>query len=315
MESTPITEIIKSTGIPAAVDSVRELLEKLVGPAAGEVGELLADGVRSHRFKNQVSILVRSQEILIQAGLSPRAVPLRTLVPMLDAASLEDDPDLSDMWATLIAAAASRPDSDPVPPAFPEIMRQLSPLDARLFNQGFQRWGLPIPPEESAVHWNKLPREAELPGKAITLNNLERLGLVEVDSGVGRDLDTIEREIGKVYQHLADPYSGSTQRPHFWHRRNAKDAGTVVLTALGFAFLRACLPPLVPPLSSPDLDGMSDDDLRDWESITGASVKYVTNEPELAGAFRSTSLQAGEKLRARYEARRAVAKAEKANDA
>lgn len=49
-----------------------------------ELGGLLADQVKFYRFKNQVRILLKAQKFLGEAGVNPRRVPLKTLIPSLE---------------------------------------------------------------------------------------------------------------------------------------------------------------------------------------------------------------------------------------
>jgi hypothetical protein len=109
-------------------------VSKLLGPAVEEVGFFLEDKVRLYRLKNQIRILAKAQEMLVSAGINPKAIPLRTLLPLLDGASLEDDIELSLKWAGLLASAASGEGKENHP-AFPHILGQLSPLDARIIER------------------------------------------------------------------------------------------------------------------------------------------------------------------------------------
>jgi hypothetical protein len=54
-----ISLALAKSGIPAAMEAARKLLEKLMGPVAEEVGLLLQDKVRSYRLRNQLIVLVR----------------------------------------------------------------------------------------------------------------------------------------------------------------------------------------------------------------------------------------------------------------
>jgi Abortive infection alpha len=55
------------------------------------------------------------------------------VIPLLEAASLQDDDELIERWAGLLANATD-PAGSPVEPGFPDVLRQLSPVDARLFD-------------------------------------------------------------------------------------------------------------------------------------------------------------------------------------
>jgi hypothetical protein len=77
-------------------------------------------------------VLSKAQEMLREAGAEPRpVVPLKTVVPLLQYASLEEDEDLQERWAALLANAVGSSD---VHPFFPQALSQLGPIEARLLD-------------------------------------------------------------------------------------------------------------------------------------------------------------------------------------
>ena len=118
-------------GFPLAHEA-KQLIEKFLGPAFGEVGELFADRVRKYRLKNQVRTLRAAEQILAQEGLSPKAVNLKIFVPLLEAAALEEDQDMAARWAKLLATAADPRRPADIEPSFIEVLKQLSPTQAKI---------------------------------------------------------------------------------------------------------------------------------------------------------------------------------------
>ena len=119
------------------VEDARRFLEKIVGPPLEELGGLLADQVRLFRFKKQVEILKEAQKILLDRGINPRKVSLKTLVPILEEGSLEEDESMSDRWASLLATAADPSSTISVQPSFPEVLKELSPKEALILDEIF----------------------------------------------------------------------------------------------------------------------------------------------------------------------------------
>jgi len=119
------------------VEGARRFLEKIVGPSLEELGGLLADQVRLFRFKKQIKILEKAQKILLDKGINPRKVSLKTLVPILEEGSLEEDESMSDRWASLLATAADPSSAISVQPSFPEILKELSPKEALILDKIF----------------------------------------------------------------------------------------------------------------------------------------------------------------------------------
>ena len=62
---------ISSTTIEKGLDVAKEFLQKLVGPTLEEAGLLLKESIALWRFRNQVSILEKANEICQRKGIKP----------------------------------------------------------------------------------------------------------------------------------------------------------------------------------------------------------------------------------------------------
>ena len=91
--------------VPTPSAGVLQLLSVILGDSVMEANALIGDQIRFWRWRNQLRILERANDILKQKGISPKKVSPKVLVPLIEAASLEDDPSLQEMWARLIASA------------------------------------------------------------------------------------------------------------------------------------------------------------------------------------------------------------------
>ncbi|MFM5679514.1 Abi-alpha family protein [Aeromonas veronii] len=110
------------------------LLKRILGPAADEVGIILRDSVRAYRQKNLSKILPHGLELVKASKLEPQEIPMRTLIPIIECASIEDNEFLAGKWAGLIASAATAQDTTANHPCFPQILSELSPLDAMILD-------------------------------------------------------------------------------------------------------------------------------------------------------------------------------------
>ncbi|GAB4364963.1 MAG: hypothetical protein Kow00121_01090 [Elainellaceae cyanobacterium] len=124
------------TGIGKAASAlsqpIQDFLNKLFGPATEETAELLADQVRYRRWKNSLSIIEKAQREIEKRGITPQKVPLKTLVPILEGASLEsDDENLQAKWINLLASAAS---GNYTHPSYPKILSELVQTEAKLLD-------------------------------------------------------------------------------------------------------------------------------------------------------------------------------------
>lgn len=105
-------------------------LQKIFGPAA-EVGELISEKIRYFRWKSSLKTMQRAEELAAKYGINPTAVPYKTLVPLIEKASLEDeDSPLIEKWANLLASASMG--SAGRQPAFVEILSALTFEEVRL---------------------------------------------------------------------------------------------------------------------------------------------------------------------------------------
>lgn len=205
-----------------AVEPLKGFLSKILGPASDELAMLLADRVRLWRSKQALTIVGKAQALLSQRGIGPVKVSLKTLVPILEFGSLEEDESMQDKWAALLANAADPTHETPVPPAFPDILRQLSPEDAIVLDRIYDIELPQIPSDHiswmgGGVSTSGLEPTLGLSHSKIVLalDNLHRLGLCAPPT---------ETEGARTY-------SGSDFRLEHYQ---------VYLTAFGATFVNAC---------------------------------------------------------------------------
>ncbi|WP_304616987.1 Abi-alpha family protein [Paracoccus sp. (in: a-proteobacteria)] len=124
-------------------EALSDLLSSAIGPALHEIGALagdlvglVRDPVKEFRAANQRRILGRTVQRMEAKGIkseSARALPLREAVSVIQSISDVDEPNLSELWAGLIASAR-----DPKLPqgsnrAYQNTMGLLAEADAALF--------------------------------------------------------------------------------------------------------------------------------------------------------------------------------------
>jgi hypothetical protein len=112
--------------------SFHDLVSRLAGPPAEELGLLFQDQVRIWRFSRAQRLASRVEKLLEEVSGTPRPVALKVLLPSLEYASLEEDDFLQDHWATLLTRAADPKHKNNMLPVFVEVLKQLSTIDARL---------------------------------------------------------------------------------------------------------------------------------------------------------------------------------------
>jgi len=94
---------ITSTALEKGLDMAKSFLGKLIMPAVEEVGLLAQDRVRLWRFKNQIRMLNKAEEVCRVNKIDPKTISLKVLVPLMEQASLEEDEEMQDRWAVLLS--------------------------------------------------------------------------------------------------------------------------------------------------------------------------------------------------------------------
>ena len=248
---------------PVTEHAIREIIT-LCGIIGKIDPESIANrwGGDSHRTKKamrEIRLFLNMKEQVKETGLPFNAVRWNTLFPLLDAAALNDETepggeDMFKRWASLLANASVDPDS--VPPAFPEILRQLTPADAKFFEglivmqpsfsgrlsygqlqSVFQSLGLTIHQlSRVADPRSQIGQEIEEDRRKLLLSiqNLIRLSLMEKDFNLDIQWDAIASSVGRV------PGGGSLRLPS----GNQKVEKSYSPTATGRAFHKACQPPV-----------------------------------------------------------------------
>lgn len=236
--------------IEKLMDPVSELVKKLAGPAAEEVGLSLQDSVKVWRAKRQYKLFQKMNGFIAEAGFEPKPIALKTLLPALDYSSVEEDEELHTAWASLLANAADPRVSGFVEPSFPTILRDLTSREVKFLDafvgkvraaggahtfpnadvefiidalkESFDEAGL------STVPITAQPRlPGSIPGEYAVES--DRMGFYTcLDVLISHRL--IEKHIRTIHHDALNAASG-------------QEYETYSITALGTSFVRACQPP------------------------------------------------------------------------
>jgi hypothetical protein len=114
-----------------------ELILLLLGPAAEEAGGMLKQSVERFRASRTTRFFSRTSDKIQATGVGPQPVSLKILLPIVESASVEDDDDLQDVWANLLANAATSPYGDGIVPSYPAILKDLTARDVKYLDTLF----------------------------------------------------------------------------------------------------------------------------------------------------------------------------------
>jgi hypothetical protein len=214
--------IAKGAGALAAAIPFTAIVKRMLGPAADELAEMWRDQVRLYRYERQLKCVQKAERMAEEAGFTPQAVPPKILFPLLEGASFEDNESLHDMWAALLANAASPENAGKVRPGFIATLKQMASDEAALLDWMFkQRSG------DGAPAFNK---------------PISHVDLTVAHSSMRSPGDTDDLSFHACIQSLH-----AAQLVEAIQIANDKDAGYIThdyaLTMRGLSFWYACRPP------------------------------------------------------------------------
>ena len=252
--------------IEKLMDPVSELVKKLAGPAAEEVGLSLQDSVKVWRAKRQYKLFEKMNTFIADAGFEPNPIGLKLLLPALDCAAVEDDESLHSMWAALLANAADPRQLCIVHPSFTTILKELTSREVKLLDALYR-----IAVAQTSPPWvNKSPSACEFTTEDVIRTYCE-IGLSQlthfrhITQGFADQnratVDEDERNFAMSMDVLTrnrlidENYRVKTNSE--WDTKylvSAEVKGTFVVTDLAVALMQACAAPkksaVTPPARS-----------------------------------------------------------------
>jgi hypothetical protein len=205
-EAKAVKEVAKTAG--KAIDASREVggfISKFIaGPLEQGLG-IFEDKLKYMRWELQVAFMDKVNKKMAELGLKgpTQPVPMKITIPLLQAASMEDDDNLQELWANLLVNAADKDSGVEVHRNHITILQDLTSFDARILQKAYSakvEYGVSIGvwalPEELFVMEpsDKTKRKQPKEDVALAIENLCRLRLLQ--SAVWAAAESI----GAVYQ-------------------------------------------------------------------------------------------------------------------
>ena len=128
-------EIAKTTGQGLGiVEKFGTFVSRFLGGPLEQVSGIIEDQLKYKRWERQERLVDRANHFIADRG-SPmqfRPVPLNVAIPIFEAASLEEDDDLQDLWARLLVNAADAESDVEVKRRLVSILQDFSPMEVHL---------------------------------------------------------------------------------------------------------------------------------------------------------------------------------------
>ena len=219
-EQALLSTVIEST-VKGALAPVHDVMRDLAGRSASEIGDAWAMQLRFWKVKRAARLAEKLRERLEPIGINRRPVALKLLMGTAENGATEEEDELQDLWAALLASAADSREPE-VHPSFPDVLRQLTARDAKL---------LMLAARMQLAIRSTIPYE---PVKIIDLRPRSgECGFDPTDAGAG-DFYVSTETLIRV--RLLEERDVSTQTID-----GSGNYGAYIVTHLGWAFLRAVL--------------------------------------------------------------------------
>jgi len=96
---------------------------------------MITDKLRFVRWKRLANMADEVNAILVQKGITAtRAIPPKIALPLIEQASLEEDPDLQTLWNHLLANAMDPSFNDEIRYGFIDMIKNITGMEAALLN-------------------------------------------------------------------------------------------------------------------------------------------------------------------------------------
>jgi len=204
-EAKAVQEVARTTG--KGIDAAREFgawVAPFIGGSLEQVMGMFRDKLAYMRWERQVRLVQRAKQFLAERGLSSgtRPIPMKLAIPLLQAASLEEDDELQDIWANLLVNAADANSGVEIRRAYISILEELTPLDVRILSTIYSNPALPEQAQlltydlPDRIHTDKPQGDLPRPSEEVTLalGNLARLGCVTSATYLG-DFAAVDRTV------------------------------------------------------------------------------------------------------------------------
>jgi|ERR1035437_680257 hypothetical protein len=147
MEGSEITESAKAVQETAkavntgfqATQQLGGFLARITQEPLGEAIGIITDRLRFFRWERQLRLEERANEIIKERNIDPlRIVAPKIAIPIFENASLEENDELQDLWAFLLASAVDPKFSGEIRSGYIEIIKQLEIVDVHILNFAYQ---------------------------------------------------------------------------------------------------------------------------------------------------------------------------------
>jgi len=130
-------EIAKTTSqVVGAGQKLGQFVAKFINGPLEQISGIVGDKLIYMRWERQVRLMKRADDFMKEINMtSPtREIPLKFAIPLMQAASLEEDDDLQDLFAKLLINAANEDSGVNIKRTYIDILERINPLEAQILD-------------------------------------------------------------------------------------------------------------------------------------------------------------------------------------
>ena len=177
-----------TAGVQGDQDAITKFFNGIVPDFIKDGVGILSDQVKLWRWINQVNIITKAQKIIEESGLDKKQIPLKVLVPIIQNSSLEQDENMQNKWANMLANAVTG--NVEVSPNYAAILNELSPIEVSILDKIYQEVNKEADYQKRKsfqFDTNKLKAMLNITEEKMDLiiENLYRLNLLHAPAGHG----------------------------------------------------------------------------------------------------------------------------------
>lgn len=259
-----VQEVAKTTNTAIeATEKLGSFVSRIIGEPIDEVVGMLTDRLKFMRWQRQIRLTERARELIREKDIQGelKTVSPKIALPIIENASLEENDELQDLWAYLIASAVDPNFDGTVRAAFIDIIKQLEVNDVHILNFIYN--------EYANYNDNYKKRTREYSGSEIKIKDVDgnnfAISANEIMQEVGIDEVSYKESVDNLIRvrcvasfirteklDLRPRNRGVTSVNEIFNRAFRKTDvefnvthiyDRVCITALGISFAKACMKP------------------------------------------------------------------------
>lgn len=134
-------------------------VSRIIGEPIDEAVGMLTDKLRYSRWERRQRLIERSKQFIEERDIKGELKPVtpKIALPIIENASLEDNDELQDLWARLIASSVDPNFDGTLRTAFIDILKQLEVIDVHILNYIYNKYLKEIESNTKQIKHSKNP--------------------------------------------------------------------------------------------------------------------------------------------------------------